>query len=57
MRSDVLTEIQNYNDPADLPSLVTSRDLFAAIIARDDVQQAVNKVGRIESFNLRSDMP
>ncbi len=57
MRSDVLTEIQNYNDPADLPSLLTSRDLFTAIMARDDVQQAVNKVGRIESFNLRSDMP
>jgi tetratricopeptide (TPR) repeat protein len=57
MRGDALTEIQNYVDPTDLSWPVKSRERFRALVSRDDVRQTINKVGRIESFNLRSDLP
>jgi tetratricopeptide (TPR) repeat protein len=56
MRADALTEVQNYRDPADLEWPVKSRERFRVVVNRDDVQKAIHKVGRIESFNLRSDM-
>jgi beta-barrel assembly-enhancing protease len=55
-RADALTEVQNYVDPADLSLPVKSRERFRAVVNRNDVQQSINKVGRIESFNLRSDL-
>jgi len=57
MRADALTEVQNYMDPADLEWPVKSRERFQVVVNRDDVQKAIHKVGRIESFNLRSDLP
>jgi len=57
MRADALTEVQNYMDPADLSWPVKSRERFRVVINRDDVQKTIHKVGRIESFNLRSDLP
>jgi tetratricopeptide (TPR) repeat protein len=56
MRADALTEVQNYMDPADLEWPVKSRERFRVVVNRDDVQKAIHKVGRIESFNLRSDL-
>jgi beta-barrel assembly-enhancing protease len=56
LRSDALTEVQNYNDPQDLSWPAKWADRLRALLTRDDVRQAINKVGRIESFNLRSDL-
>jgi beta-barrel assembly-enhancing protease len=56
-RADALTEVQNYVDPADLSWPVKSKERFRAVVIRNDVQKTINKVGRIESFNLRSDLP
>lgn len=57
LRSDALVEIQIYDDPPDLAWAARSRERFQTLLARDDVRQAISKVGRIESFNLRSDLP
>ena len=56
LRADALVEVQNYIDPTDLPWPTKSREHFRTVINRDDVQNAIQKVGRIESFNLRSDL-
>jgi beta-barrel assembly-enhancing protease len=56
LRSDVLTEIQDYRDPQDLTWPVKSNTRFKTILARDDVRKTLDKVGRIESFDLRSDL-
>jgi len=51
-RSDVLVEIQTYNNPPALPYSAKLRERFQALLARQDVQQAVRKVGKIETFNV-----
>lgn len=56
LRADALAEIQNYVDPSDLSWPVQSRNHFQTVIDRSDVQKVISKVGRIESFNLRSDL-
>ncbi len=57
MRSDALVEIQNYRDPQDLPWVARFRERLDIVLHREDVRRAIAKVGRIEAFNLRSDIP
>jgi hypothetical protein len=57
MRSDALLEIQGYRDPLDLPRVARFHERFNALLQREDLRRAIAKVGRIETFDLRSDMP
>jgi tetratricopeptide (TPR) repeat protein len=56
LRADALAEVQNYIDPTDLSWPVQSHNHFQAVINRPDVHKVITKFGRIESFNLRSDL-
>jgi tetratricopeptide (TPR) repeat protein len=56
-RSDALLEVQNFSDPTDLPQTAKSLANFRAVVDREEVQKTINKFGRMESFQLRSDFP
>jgi tetratricopeptide (TPR) repeat protein len=56
-RSDALKDAQIYQDPTDLSWPLKARERFRSVVNREDVQKTLNKVGRIESYNLRSDLP
>lgn len=51
-RTDALSDMQNYADIQVPPMDVERMKRWRAVIARPDVQQALNKVGRIETFKL-----
>lgn len=47
-RGDMLAALQDYLEPAPLPAFEPVRKRWRALLAREDVRQAVAKVGRIE---------
>lgn len=47
-RGDMLAAVQDYREPAPLPAFVPVQERWRALLARDDVRAAVEKVGRIE---------
>jgi hypothetical protein len=47
-RGDMLAALQDYLEPAPLPAFEPVRKRWRDLLAREDVRQAVAKVGRIE---------
>lgn len=50
-RAEILDQLQDYVRPAAVPRLQIWRDRVDALLARDDVQAAIQAVGRIESYD------
>lgn len=47
-RGDLLAAVQDYREPVALPAFAPVQERWRALLARDDVRAAVDRVGRIE---------
>jgi hypothetical protein len=53
-RRDALLTVQNYAQPPLTPVAAAERARLDSLISRRDVQAAIDKVGRIETFSITS---
>lgn len=53
-RGEMLAALQDYREPDPLPAFLPVQERWRALLAREDVRQAVDTVGRIERYPIFS---